>query len=180
MLITAFNAYFTPSSVGAWYQVWVPRLNQAPNGGLNQDPSDSECSALTLFSMTLTHTHVNLKEPYNQDNKELVTNKYFSKNKAGFTWISRPQRHSVQKAFFKFNLLFVNFSNDTAITQVKVNERPIIWSVIFKFVSHQDRWNFSDIGVQITGKTSCLRNLIISSSFKLSPHKFAQKILFPH
>ena len=176
MLITAFNAYFTPSSVAAWYQLWVPRLNQAPSGGLSHDPSDSECSALTLFSMTLTHTHVNLKEPYNQDNKELVTNKYFSKNKAGFTWISRSQRHSVQKAFFKFSLLFVNFSNDAAITQVKVNERSIIWSIIFKFISHYDRGKFSDIGVQIwNGKHPKIKHQNICSNYEMGGLKNVDK-----
>ena len=53
--------------------------------GLNQDPSDSECNALTYFSMSLAHKYVNLKEPYNQDIKEPVTAKNVLKKKTGFT-----------------------------------------------------------------------------------------------
>ena len=47
--------------------------------GLNQDPSDSECNALTYFSMSLAHKYVNLKQPYNQDIKEQVTTNYKKK-----------------------------------------------------------------------------------------------------
>ena len=43
--------------------------------GLRQDPSDSECSTLTHFSMCLAHKYVNLKEP--QDIKEQATIKIF-------------------------------------------------------------------------------------------------------
>ena len=38
--------------------------------GLNQDPSHSERSALTHFSMSLVRKYVNLKQPYIQDSKE--------------------------------------------------------------------------------------------------------------
>ena len=38
--------------------------------GLNQDPSNSECSALTHFSTSLARKCINLKEPCNQDIKE--------------------------------------------------------------------------------------------------------------
>ena len=45
--------------------------------GLSQDYSNSECSAITYFSMSLAHKYVNLREPYNQDIKEQVTTKIF-------------------------------------------------------------------------------------------------------
>ena len=38
--------------------------------GLSQDPSHSEFSVLTHFSMSLVRKYVNLKETYNQDIKE--------------------------------------------------------------------------------------------------------------
>ena len=57
MLITVFDT---------WHQG-----HQEP--GLNQDPSDSECSALTHFSMSLVHKYANLKDYYNRDLKEQVT-----------------------------------------------------------------------------------------------------------
>ena len=37
---------------------------------LSQDPSNSECSALTHFSKSLARKYINLREPYNQDIKE--------------------------------------------------------------------------------------------------------------
>ena len=74
------------------------------------NPSVSECSALTHFSMSLDHKYVNLKEPYNQDIKEQVTTINFLKKKTDFTWNPQPQKHSVQKVFFKFNPLFVVLS----------------------------------------------------------------------
>ena len=40
------------------------------NLGLYQDSSDSECSAITHFSMSLAHKYVNLKEAYNLDINE--------------------------------------------------------------------------------------------------------------
>ena len=52
--------------------------------GLSQDPSDSECSALTHFSMNMARKSVNLKEPCNQDIKELVTTIIFLKKTADF------------------------------------------------------------------------------------------------
>ena len=51
--------------------------------GLSQDPSDSECSTLTHFSMSLAHKYVNLREP--QDIKEQATTKKVLKKKTGFT-----------------------------------------------------------------------------------------------
>ena len=53
--------------------------------GLRQDPSDSEYSALTQFSMSLSYKYINLKEPYNQDIKGHVITKIFLKKKTGFT-----------------------------------------------------------------------------------------------
>ena len=64
MLITVFDTYLTLRSPGAW--VWAKTSN-------------SECSALTHFSMSLAHKCGNLKEPYNQDIKEQVTTKFFLK-----------------------------------------------------------------------------------------------------
>ena len=45
--------------------------------GLSQDPSSSECSTLTHFSMILALKYVNLEEPYNEDIKEQVTTNNF-------------------------------------------------------------------------------------------------------
>ena len=86
-----------------WY-FFDPMVTGSP--GLNQDRSDSECSALTYFSMSLAHKYVNIKEPYNQDIKEQVTTTNWLKKKTGFTWNPQSQRHSVEM-FFKFNPLFV-------------------------------------------------------------------------
>ena len=72
---------------------------------MSQDPSDSECSALTRFFMSLAHKYINLEEPCNQDIKEHVTTKNILKTKTEFTWNLQSQRHSLQKVFFKFNLL---------------------------------------------------------------------------
>ena len=59
MLITVLDTRLTPRSPGVW------------------DSSDSECSALTHFSMSLARIYVNLKEP--QDIKEQVTSNFFLK-----------------------------------------------------------------------------------------------------
>ena len=67
MLITVFDTYLTPKVTRSL--------------SLSKDPSDSEYSALTYFSMSLAHKYVNLKEPYNQDIKEQVTTKNFFKKK---------------------------------------------------------------------------------------------------
>ena len=56
--------------------------------------------------MGLAHKYVNLKEAYNQDIKEPVATKYFLKKKTLYMKC-QPQRHSVQKVFFKFTPLFV-------------------------------------------------------------------------
>ena len=90
--------------ITVWYL-----FNTKINGslGLSQDPSDSECSALTHFSMNLDRKYVNLKEPYDQDIKEYVTTIVFLKKKTDLIWNPPPQRQSVPKVFFKFNLLFV-------------------------------------------------------------------------
>ena len=77
MLITAFDTYLTSRSVRAWCQVsdslvssLGPKTQPSTYWGLNQDPSDSQYSALTQFSMSLAHKYINLKESYNQDTKE--------------------------------------------------------------------------------------------------------------
>ena len=59
--------------------------NVTGNLGLSQDPSDSESSDLTHFSMSLVYKYKYLKEPYNQDIKEQVTTKNFLRRKTGFT-----------------------------------------------------------------------------------------------
>ena len=51
---------------------------------MSQDPSDSECSALTHFSVILAHKYVNLKESYNEDIKEQVITIIFLKKKTDF------------------------------------------------------------------------------------------------
>ena len=71
MLITVFDTYFDPEVTGSL--------------GLSQHPPNSECSALTHFSLNLVHKYVNLKEPYNQDIKKQITTKIFFKKKTGFT-----------------------------------------------------------------------------------------------
>ena len=65
MLITVFDTYLTPKVTRSL--------------GLRQDVSDSECSALTYFFMSLAHKNVGPKESYNQDIKEQVTTKNFLK-----------------------------------------------------------------------------------------------------
>ena len=75
--------------------------------GLSQDPSSSECSALTHFSMSLARKYVYLKEPYNKDIKGQVTTIVLLKKKTDFTRNPQSQRKSVQKVFLKFNPLFV-------------------------------------------------------------------------
>ena len=69
ILITVFGTYLTQRSPGAWV-----RAN-----------SDSECSGLAHFSMSLVHKYLNPKDPYNQFIKELVTTKKFLKKNTGFT-----------------------------------------------------------------------------------------------
>ena len=89
-------------------------------------------SALNHLSMTLAHKYVNLTKLYNQDIKELVTFKNISKKKnIGFTWNRQPHRHSEQKPFFKFNLIFAVLTLQVlSITQTSVNKRSIIiWSI---------------------------------------------------
>ena len=79
MLIIPFDAYLTPrlSSLS-------PKTQLSTQWDLNQDPSDSESSALSHLSMTLAHKYVNLKELYNQDIKELVTTKNVLKKEHRF------------------------------------------------------------------------------------------------
>ena len=57
--------------------------------------------------MSLTHKYVNIKEPCNQDIKEQIPTKKCFKKEDRIYMISQPQRHSVQKVFFKFNPLFL-------------------------------------------------------------------------
>ena len=101
-------AHYPDISHCVWY-LFDPKVTRGL--GLGQGPSDSECSALTHFSMSIAHKYINLKEPYNQDINEQVTTKKILKKKADFTWNFQPQRHSIQTIFFKFNppFLFLTF-----------------------------------------------------------------------
>ena len=56
-----------PILISVWY-LFDPKVTG--NLRLSQDPFNSECSALTHFSMSLARIYVSLKEPYNQDIKE--------------------------------------------------------------------------------------------------------------
>ena len=47
---------------------------------MNQEPSDSEYSALTDVSKSLAHKYVDLKESYNQDIRQQVTTKNIKKS----------------------------------------------------------------------------------------------------
>ena len=70
--------------------------------------------------MSLSHKYVNLKDLYNQDIKEQVTNIKKNKKRRQALHEITKQEHSVQNVFFKFNLLFfgVNFSNNISIARV--------------------------------------------------------------
>ena len=133
--------------------------------GLSQDPSDSECSALTHFSMNLARKYVNLKRPYNQDIAEQVTTINFLKNKTDFTWNPQLQRQSMQKVFFKLNPLFVVSKNNKRFKEYINNPDQGQWE---KRLTLLDLWNLLTI------------NLIWSLVPKTSPKKFSQKRLFPH
>ena len=121
------TANFGPLSRGqsnvnhcVWY-LFDPKVTRGL--GLSQGPSNSECSALSYFYMSLAHKHINLKEPYNQDIKEQATT-IFLKKEDRLYMKSQPQRYSVYKWFFKFNPVFVVliFSSNMSITQARVNE----------------------------------------------------------
>ena len=69
--------------------------------------------------VSLIHKYVNLKESYNQDIKEKVTNEKVFKKKTGFTWSPRPQGvFQIQSPISD-----VNFSNNILIIQVRINDR---------------------------------------------------------
>ena len=59
--------------------------------GLSQDSSNSECTVLIHFSMSLTHKYANLKEPYNQDIKEHVATKNSKKEDRLYMKSSSPE-----------------------------------------------------------------------------------------
>ena len=94
---------------------------------MRQDPSDSECSALTHFYMSLTFNYVNLKEPYNQDIKEYVTTIHYNfLKKEDRLYLKSPTREAkFAKDIFQIQspICGVNFSNNISITQVRLNER---------------------------------------------------------
>ena len=78
---------------------------------MSQDPSHSKYSALTQFSMSLTHRHANLKEPYNQDIKEYVTTIMFFKKEDRLYMKSTTTEAKCGKGVFQiqFPICGVNF-----------------------------------------------------------------------
>ena len=67
--------------------------------GLSHDPSDSECSALTYFSMSLAYKYVNLKELYNQDSKNRSTLWSFQKRRRTLHEIPNPRDKLYKRCF---------------------------------------------------------------------------------
>ena len=153
ILITVSDTYLTQRSPGAWV-----RAN-----------SDSECSGLAHFSMSLVHKYLNPKDPYNQFIKEQVTTKQFLKKNTGFTWNPQPQSQCAEGVFqIQFIICDANFSNNISITQVRVNDRKTSLSRPLKRLKHY---------------FSPLYYLIINPYVKhppAHPHKFVQKSIFLH
>ena len=79
---------------------------------------------------------------------------------------SQPQKHSVQKVFFKFitPICGVNFSNNISITKVRVNERKTNLTRTLKPLNHL---------------ISILHDLIISPHVKHSPINLPQYVSSP-
>ena len=75
--------------------------------------------------MSLDRKYINLKEPYNQDIKEYVTTIIFLKKEDRLYMKSpSPEAKCVRGVFqIQSPICGVNFSNNTSITQVRVNER---------------------------------------------------------
>ena len=74
---------------------------------LSQDHSDSECSVLTHFSISLARKYVNLKELYKKDIKYYVTT-IIKKKKEDRIYMKSPYPEAkCAKDLFKFNPLFV-------------------------------------------------------------------------
>ena len=83
---------------------------------MSQDPSDSESSALTHFSMSLGRKYVNLKEPYNHVIL-LKKDRVYMKSPT-------PQAECAKAVFqIQSPICSANLSNNISITQVKVNDR---------------------------------------------------------
>ena len=78
-----------PMLICVWY-LFDPKVTRSLGSSLGpQDYSNSECSAITYFSMSLAHKYVNLK--YNQDIKEQVTTKIFLKKRQPLHEIPTPE-----------------------------------------------------------------------------------------
>ena len=87
---------------------------------MSQDPPDSECSALTHLSMSLAHKHVNLKEPYNPDNKEQVTTVIKKKKDRLYMKCPTSEAKCPEGVFeIQSPISGFNFSNNISISQVK-------------------------------------------------------------
>ena len=56
-IISVFDTYLTPKVTGSLVSSLGLKTQPSTYWGLNQDPSDSECSALTQFSMNLINKY---------------------------------------------------------------------------------------------------------------------------
>ena len=127
--------------------------------GLRQDTSDSECSALSYFSLSLAHKYLRLKEP--QDIKEQVTTKTFLKKKAGFTWNFQSQRNNVLRVLFTFNPLFVVLTFYESFFTKKVTpyfvggEETICFMFLSFPISKSFIPNFCGTDYDFSSKTTC-------------------------
>ena len=88
---------------------------------MSQDPSDSECSALAHFSMSLARKYVNPKEPYNQDIKEQITTIIFLKKEDRLYMKSPTSEAKCPEGVFQIQspVCRVNYINNISITQVR-------------------------------------------------------------
>ena len=74
--------------------------------------------------MSLARKYINLKEPYNQYIKEWVTTLNFFHKKRLYMKSPAPETKCTKGVFqIQSPICGVNFSNNTSVTQVRVNER---------------------------------------------------------
>ena len=134
---------------------------------MSQDPSDSECSALTNFFVSLVCKYVNLKEPYNQNIKEWFTTIIFFKKEDRLYMKSSIPEAKFAKGVFQIQspISVVNFSNNISKTQIRVNEwKKYLYSTFRTLQPLTSNHASSD------HKSRC----------KTTYQKFAQIILVPH
>ena len=80
---------------------------------MSEDPVDSECNALTDFSMSLARKYVNLKEPCNKDIKEQVTTIIFLEKKTLYMKSPTPEAKCAKGVFqIQSPICGVTFSNN--------------------------------------------------------------------